>query len=127
MAAEDQKQKAFESVMMLLATAAEARDPYTERHLLRIKGYSEAIARELGLPPEEVRDIGLASLLHDLGKMLVPDSILTKPGPLSAEEWEIIRQHPVWGAELLSTHPWLETARQIAHCHHERWDGSRLS
>ncbi len=122
--AEDQKQKAFESVMLLLATAAEARDPYTERHLLRIKGYTEAIARELGLPPDEVRDIGLASLLHDLGKMLVPDSILTKPGPLSAEEWEIIKQHPVWGADLLSTHPWLETARQIALCHHERWNGT---
>ena len=97
MAAEDQKQKAFESVMMLLATGAEARDPYTERHLQRIKGYSEAIARELGLPPEEVRDIGLASLLHDLGKMPVPDSILTKPALLSDEQWEVMKQHPAMG------------------------------
>jgi PAS domain S-box-containing protein len=122
--AEEKKQKAFESVMMLLATAAEARDPYTERHLQRIRGYSEAIARELGLPPDEVRDIGLASLLHDLGKMRVPDFILTKPAPLSEEEWEVMKQHPLWGEELLSTHPWLETARQIARWHHENWDGT---
>jgi len=122
--AEEKKQKAFESVMMLLATGAEARDPYTEHHLQRIRGYSEVIALEMGLSVQEAKEIGLASLLHDLGKMRVPDLILTKPGLLSEGEWEIMRQHPVWGAELLSTHPWLETAQQIARCHHENWDGT---
>ena len=55
--------------------------------------------------------------------MRVPDSILIKPGPLSEAEWKIMKQHPAWGEELLSAHPWLGTARQIARCHHERWDG----
>jgi HD-GYP domain-containing protein (c-di-GMP phosphodiesterase class II) len=109
---------------MLLAVAAEARDPYTENHLLRIRGYSEAIASELGLSPQETREIGLASLLHDIGKMQVPDSILTKPGALTAEEWEIVKQHPTWGEELLSLHPSFEGARQIARWHHENWDGT---
>jgi PAS domain S-box-containing protein len=120
----EDKRKAYESIVMLLAVGAEARDPYTEHHLPRIRGFAEAIAAELGLPPAEVREIGLCSLLHDLGKMRVPDSILTKPGPLSQAEWKIMKQHPAWGEELLSTHPWLETARQIARWHHERWDGT---
>jgi len=120
----EDKRKAYESIVFLLATAAEARDPYTEDHLYRIRGFAEAIAAELGLPPDEIKEIGLSSLLHDLGKMRVPDSILTKPGPLSAAEWKIMKQHPLWGDELLSAHPWLETARQIARWHHERWDGT---
>ena len=120
----EDKRKAYESIVLLLATAAEARDPYTEDHLYRIKGFAEAIAAELGLPPDEIREIGFSSLLHDFGKMRVPDSILTKPGPLSAAEWKIMKQHPLWGEELLSAHPWLETARQIARWHHERWDGT---
>ena len=121
---EEDKQRAFEDMVMLLAVAAEARDPYTENHLLRIRGYSEAIASELGLSPQETREIGLASLLHDIGKIRVPDSILTKPGPLTAEEWEIIKQHPIWGEELLPLHPSFESARQIARWHHENWDGT---
>jgi response regulator RpfG family c-di-GMP phosphodiesterase len=121
-AAED-KRKASESMVMLLATGAEARDPYTEDHLPRIRGFAEAIAAEMGLPPDEIREIGLCSLLHDLGKMRVPDSILIKPGPLSQAEWKTMKQHPAWGEELLSPHPWLGTARQIARWHHERWDG----
>jgi len=120
----EDKRKAYESIIFLLATAAEARDPYTEDHLPRIRGFAEAMAAELGLPPGEIREIGLSSLLHDLGKMRVPDSILIKPGPLSQAEWKIMRQHPAWGEELLSTHPWLETARQIARWHHENWDGT---
>jgi PAS domain S-box-containing protein len=120
----EEKRKAYEGIVFLLATAAEARDPYTEDHLYRIRGFAEAMAAELGLPPDEIREIGLSSLLHDLGKMRVPDSILTKPGPLSAAEWKVMKQHPLWGEELLSAHPWLETARQIARWHHERWDGT---
>jgi PAS domain S-box-containing protein len=120
----EDKRKAYESIIFLLATAAEARDPYTEDHLPRIRGFAEAMAAELGLPPGEIREIGLSSLLHDLGKMRVPDSILIKPGPLSQAEWKIMRQHPAWGEELLSTHPWMGTARQIARWHHENWDGT---
>jgi PAS domain S-box-containing protein len=120
----EERRSAYERIVLLLATAAEARDPYTEHHLHRIRGYAEAIATEMGLPPEEISDIGLCSLLHDLGKLRVPDSILTKPGPLSQEEWEVMKKHPLWGEELLSTHNWMKTARHIARWHHERWDGS---
>ena len=122
--AREEKRNAYESVVLLLAVAAEARDPYTESHLQRIRGYSEAIASELGLSPEEVGDMGLASLLHDLGKMRVPDAILTKPGPLSEEEWAVMRRHPIWGEELLPSHPWYWLARQVARWHHENWDGT---
>jgi PAS domain S-box-containing protein len=122
--AEEEKHRAYESIVMLLATAAEARDPYTERHLFRIRGFAEAIAAETGLPSDEIAAIGSASLLHDLGKIRIPDSILTKPGPLTENEWRIIKQHPLWGEELLSGYPWLETARHIARWHHEAWAGN---
>ncbi|MGD0764757.1 MAG: HD domain-containing phosphohydrolase, partial [Dehalococcoidia bacterium] len=119
-----EKRRAYESIVLLLATAAEARDPYTENHLHRIKNYSEAIALELGLSPEEAQEVGLAALLHDLGKLRVPDSILRKPGPLSEEEWQVMRKHPIWGEEMLPPDPWFRTARQITRWHHENWDGS---
>ena len=119
-----EKHNAYERMVFLLATAAEARDPYTENHLHRIKHYSEAIALEIGLDPEEAQEIGLAALLHDLGKIRVPDSILTKPGPLSEDEWQIMRKHPNWGEELLPPDPGFKTARQIARWHHENWDGT---
>jgi PAS domain S-box-containing protein len=121
---EEEKRRAYETVITLLASAAEARDPYTEHHLQRIRGYCEAIAAEMGIPASEAREIGLASLLHDIGKMRVPDSILMKPGSLTAGEWAAMRRHTVWGDELLAGHSWLETARQIARWHHENWDAS---
>jgi PAS domain S-box-containing protein len=119
-----EKHNAYESMVLLLATAAEARDPYTENHLHRIKHYSEAMALEIGFSPEEAQEIGLAALLHDLGKIRVPDSILTKPGALSEDEWQIMRKHPKWGEELLPAEPGFKTARQIARWHHENWDGT---
>jgi PAS domain S-box-containing protein len=122
--AEEERQEAQESTVMLLALAAETRDPFTENHLTRIQGYTEAIASELGLSPDETREIGLAALLHDLGKMRVPDSILTKPGPLSDEEWETMKQHPLWGEKMLPEQPQFDIARQITRHHHENWDGT---
>ena len=121
---EQERQSAYERTTLLLAMAAEARDPYTEHHLFRIRGYSEAIALQMGLSPDTAKRIGLASLLHDIGKTRVPDAILTKPGPLTTEEWQLMRRHTVWGQELLPTNAWFTTARQIARSHHENWDGS---
>jgi PAS domain S-box-containing protein len=121
---EQERQDAYEKTTLLLARAAEARDPYTEHHLFRIRGYSEAIAQEMGLSPEVGKEIGLAALLHDLGKTRVPDAILTKPGPLTEDEWQIMRCHSVWGEKLLPRDPWFETARQITRAHHENWDGT---
>jgi len=119
-----EKRQAYESIVLLLATAAEARDPYTENHLHRVEGYTEAIALELGLSPEEAHETGLAALLHDLGKIRVPDVILAKRAPLSEEEWQIMRNHPIWSEELLPPDRSFKTARQIARWHHENWDGT---
>jgi PAS domain S-box-containing protein len=121
---ERERQDAYEKTTLLLARAAEARDPYTEHHLFRIRGYSVAIAQEMGLSPGIGEEIGLAALLHDLGKTRVPDAILTKPGPLTEDEWQIMRRHTLWGEKLLPHDPWFETARQITRSHHENWDGT---
>ena len=102
---ERQRQDAYEKTTLLLASATEARDPYTEHHLFRIRGYSVAIAQEMGLSPEISEEIGLAALLHDLGKTRVPDAILTKPGPLTEDEWQIMRRHTLWGEKLLPAIP----------------------
>ncbi len=120
----EERHQAYESIIFLLATAAEARDPYTENHLQRVRGYTESIALELGLTQEEATEIALVALLHDLGKIRVPDSILIKPGPLSEEEWQTMRKHTVWGEELLPDDPWFKTAREISRWHHESWDGT---
>jgi PAS domain S-box-containing protein len=120
----EEKHRAYESILFLLATAAEARDPYTEHHLQRVRGYAETIALELGLSPEEASEVGLFALLHDLGKIRVPDSILIKPGPLSEEEWQIMRKHTIWGEEMLPDDPWFKTAREITRWHHESWNGT---
>ena len=121
---ENERQNAYERTTLLLAMTAEARDPYTERHLFRIRGYSEAIALQMGLGPDVAKQIGLASLLHDIGKTRVPDAILTKPGPLTEEEWQVMRRHTIWGEELLPASAWFTTAREIARSHHENWDGT---
>jgi putative two-component system response regulator len=107
-----------------LAYAAEARDPYTGRYLQRIAALSEAIARRLGLDEDAVEALGYAAVVHDLGKLKIPDDILTKPGELTAEDWAIMRQHPEFGAELLGTGLFYDVARTVALHHHERWDGS---
>jgi HD-GYP domain-containing protein (c-di-GMP phosphodiesterase class II) len=117
-------ESAYHYTMTVLASLSEARDPYTGKHLQRIRTCSETLATELGLTPQQSREVGLASLLHDLGKVHLPDSILAKRGPLTAEEWKVIKVHPLVGEEILGPSPLFNTARQIARWHHERWDGS---
>jgi diguanylate cyclase (GGDEF)-like protein len=107
-----------------LAFAAEARDPYTGRHLQRIGALSEAIARRIGFDDDAVEAIGYAAIVHDLGKLRIPDSILNKPGELTPDDWAIMRRHPEHGAELLGTGFLYDVARTVALHHHERWDGS---
>ena len=110
--------------MLRLAAVAEARDPLTGSHLHRLRAYTEAIARRMGLSEADVTELGLAAIVHDIGKLRVPDGILVKPGPLSEEEWALIRKHPIYGEELLGKNGFYELARQVARWHHERWDGS---
>lgn len=110
--------------MLRLAAVAEARDALTGNHLHRLRAYSEAIGRQLGLSEEEVTALGHAAVVHDIGKLRIPDALLAKPAPLSEEEWALVRKHPVYGEDLLGEGSFYALARQVARWHHERWDGS---
>jgi putative nucleotidyltransferase with HDIG domain len=110
--------------MVALARGAEAKDTDTGDHVVRVQLLAEELARATGLDPERAADIGWSAMLHDVGKLHVPDRILLKPGPLTADEWEIMRRHPVWGAEILAQGDGFEVARRIARWHHENVDGS---
>jgi ribonuclease P protein subunit RPR2 len=106
-----------------LASAVEARDAYTGRHAERVAAYGMLIASaawmELGDDPQ----IEFGFLLHDVGKVAVPDAILFKPGPLTPEERAIMQQHPVTGSEIVRDIDFLGAARDVIRSHHERWDG----
>ena len=110
--------------VMLLAASVEAHDPTTGRHLVRVRTLTEALARELQYDADQVAEMGVASMLHDIGKVRVPDAILKSPDKLSEEEWLSMKQHTTWGAEFLGSHGGFELAAVIAQAHHERWDGS---
>ncbi|HYM14370.1 MAG TPA: diguanylate cyclase [Dehalococcoidia bacterium] len=107
-----------------LADAAEARDPHTGGHLRRIQRYSVELARQLGLPDAEAQAIGAASAVHDLGKLSLPDAVLMKPGKLTPDDWDRMREHPRHGEQLIGDSPKFELERAVARWHHERWDGS---
>jgi putative two-component system response regulator len=109
-----------------LTAVAEFRDTDTGHHISRIGNYSGNLARDLGMPSDFVDKITLASSLHDIGKVAIADSILLKPGPLTPEEFDIMKKHTSLGAQMLSgsTHEVIRMAESIALNHHERWDGS---
>lgn len=119
-----QLEQASRQSLVRLADAAEARDPHTGGHLRRIELYSVALAKELGLPDADAKAIGLASTIHDLGKLGLPDSVLLKPGKLSPDDWDKMRTHPEHGERLIGDSPMFEIERVVARSHHERWDGS---
>ena len=115
---------AYEATIEGWARALELRDQETEGHAQRVAALTVALARRLGVPEERLPHIRRGALLHDIGKMGVPDHILKKPGPLDAHEWEIMRQHPLWAYDMLKDIPYLQPALAIPLFHHERWDGS---
>lgn len=115
---------AYDATIEGWAQALELRDQETEGHSRRVPELTLQLARELGLHGEILTHIRRGALLHDIGKMGIPDSILHKPGPLTNEEWALMRRHPVRAYELLSKIPYLQYALEIPYCHHEKWDGS---
>jgi len=119
----DKLQDTYIGTIGALAAAIEARDPYTVGHSARVTQYSVAIAQELGLSSQEVEEIRLAGLLHDLGKIGVPDSVLNKPGRLSDEEYQAIRMHPALSMKILEPLPHLANLMPIIYHHHERYNG----
>lgn len=106
-----------------LAAAVDAKDPYTRGHAQRVSIYAAAIAGALGLSATQVERVRLAGLLHDVGKIGISDAILTKAGPLTAEEGVALQQHPVIGERMLSVVPFLREILPAVRHHHERWDG----
>jgi putative nucleotidyltransferase with HDIG domain len=122
-AAEAETESAYTGAIRALATALDARDPYTAGHSERVSVVSVAIGRTLGLPPDELEVLRLGALLHDIGKIGVPDEVLRKPGTLTAAEYDAIKQHPVLGARILKSVPFLARHLPIVELHHERPDG----
>lgn len=107
-----------------LGAAIETRDSYTREHSGRVEKSAAAVAETLGLTSEEIQQVRIASVLHDIGKIGIPNHILNKPGPLTPPEWDIVRQHPVNGAKILAQIPGLQEAARMVRYHHERLDGS---
>lgn len=115
---------AYDHTLEGWSRALELRDRETEGHAKRVTRMTVELAKLMGIRSENLGHIRRGALLHDIGKMGIPDSILLKPGPLNEEEWEIMRQHPNYAYELLLPIPFLRPALDIPRCHHERWDGS---
>ncbi len=107
-----------------LSEISEVYDDETGQHIKRVGEYCSIIARELGMDEEYIEKIGIFSQLHDIGKLRVPRSILTKSQPLTPEEFEEMKKHTIYGAEFIGEQPWLRMARNIALYHHENWDGT---
>lgn len=108
-----------------LAGAIDAKDPYTKGHSTSVSRYSEALARAINLPEDEVQRIKLGALLHDVGKIGIPENVLKKPTHLSDDEWEIMKQHPVIGAEkVLAPNEALRDLMPMVKYHHEHYDGT---
>jgi putative nucleotidyltransferase with HDIG domain len=104
--------------------ALDLRDKETEGHTRRVAELAEQLAAAMGLSQTELTHIRRGALLHDIGKMAVPDDILLKPGPLTDDEWTIMRKHPEYGYGMLAPITFLRPALDIPYCHHEKWDGT---
>jgi HD-GYP domain-containing protein (c-di-GMP phosphodiesterase class II) len=120
---------AHAETVFMLAAAAEAHDQATGLHLASIRSLSEMIAAGMGYEPERVQELGLAATLHDIGKISVPDSILSSPVRFDTDDvdfdriWETLKRHTVWGYEFLVNRSGFDLAAKVARWHHERWDG----
>jgi HD-GYP domain-containing protein (c-di-GMP phosphodiesterase class II) len=115
---------AYDATIDSLAQALDLRDAETGGHSRHVVDLTLKLARSLGIQGGALAHIRRGSMLHDIGKMGVPDILLRKPGPLTEEEWVIMRQHPILAHTLMSRIPYLRQALDIPYCHHEKWDGS---
>lgn len=115
---------AFKYMIVALAKASEAHDDDTGAHLLRVNEYSKALAEEINMEPNLTNTLYFSAQMHDVGKIMIPAEIIRKPGPLTAEEFEIIKQHTTLGAKILGSAAKLSVAREIALYHHENYDST---
>ena len=117
-------QQTYQATLEALGSALATREVGTELHSRRVHAYSLVIARAHRVPESELEALGRGVLLHDIGKIGISDSILLKPGPLTPEEWAVMRTHPGLGRQLLERIPFLRDAIPVVYHHHERWDGT---
>ncbi len=120
----EQTKQANRDTVYVLSKAAETNDQDTGFHIKRVAGFVAAIGAELGLKEDEIETLSYSSTLHDVGKVAVHPDILRKPGKLTPQEFAVIQTHTTAGAAILEEVEFLDMARQIALCHHERWDGA---
>jgi diguanylate cyclase (GGDEF)-like protein/putative nucleotidyltransferase with HDIG domain len=120
----DARDRLYRETLAALSNALEAKDGETSDHTQEVAELAIEVATVLGLPADEVRHVELGALLHDIGKIRVPESILNKPGPLSDEQWHVMRSHPEVGERILAPMGSLEDVLPIVRSSHERWDGS---
>jgi response regulator RpfG family c-di-GMP phosphodiesterase len=113
----------YQNTLLALVAALDAREHETSDHSQRVVKFTTAIATRMGLGGQELEEIGRGALLHDIGKIGVPDAVLLKPGKLTAEEWVEMRKHPGIGYQMIQTIPFLSTPANIVLSHQERWDG----
>ena len=115
---------AYDTTLEGWSRALDLRDKETEGHSRRVTEMTMRLAEALGLSKDKIAQFRRGALLHDIGKMAIPDSILLKPGPLTEAEWAIMRKHPIYAHELLQPIEFLHPALEIPYCHHEKWDGT---
>lgn len=115
---------AYDRTLQGWARALALKEDETEQHSQRVTDLTVRVARIMGISGQELEHVKRGALLHDIGKIGIPDSILLKPAPLSEQEWEIMKKHTIYAFEMLSPIEYLRPAIDIPYCHHERWDGS---
>lgn len=113
----------YEKTLLALVSALDAREHETSDHSLRVVQYTLAVARQMGIEGKELDEIGRGALLHDIGKIGVPDAVLLKPGKLTPAEWQEMRKHPDIGYQMIQAIPFLAVPAEIVLSHQERWDG----
>ncbi len=119
-----QLKSAYDATVVGFAALLEGKDTGTADHCVRVRDMCSRLGREIGLGTDRVRDLELGAMLHDIGKCKIPDAILNKPGKLTPEEWDVMRLHPEYGAEIVERLEFLRGATEVVRCHHERWDGA---
>jgi putative two-component system response regulator len=113
-----------EAVLFALARSIEGKDPYTGGHCERLSEYSASLGQHLGLPDEQITALRRAGVVHDIGKIAIPDSIILKPSSLSPDEWKLMREHPVVGERICAPLKSFRLVLPIIRHHHEKFDGS---
>ena len=115
---------AYEGTVQSLVMALDLREHDTEQHSLRVQAFTVRLSKQLGIANEQLQVYSLAALLHDIGKIGIPDAILHKPAGLRSSEWERMREHPELGARILAPVPFFSDVSRIVQTHHEKFDGT---